>query len=432
MQNNPKCINSSISIQMPPAVSKVTSAKKSGALGKHTKFCESQAQQDLAKVKDKQKYKKLRYKTHSIIQKIMSHASGTNRVCNCLKKRIDSKQSVGITYNQEFKTAGYSNVQLCSSKWICPICSEIAASAKKEELKQDLVLLEKNSFFAHMLTLTVPHSISDSLEDTLKKLGTAKSKMFKDGLSLENHGHITSLEVKYSSENGWHPHLHLIVFTDKRYEQEDIENVEKEIGLQWQKYCKSVGLREPSLKHGVDLKRGYGDKKHNADELIDYVLKDELASEMTKSHTKNGRYNKDSVTPFQLALLAEGDEEKSPFAILFREYAKAIKGKNNSKKSPKLADLLRELKQQLQKEEEKEEQGKGQDEELPILVYELTDQEWRLLCADHNAKGKLLVLIEQDILEHGVGASKYPKADSFLNRLLEGSRGGISPAHEHL
>ena len=394
-------------------------ASENRALGKHTKFCEKQAYKGLAEIKDKQKYKKLRYKTHSVIQKIMSHAHGTNRVCNCLKKRIDSKEGVGVTYNQQFKSASYSNVQLCGSKWVCPICSEIAANAKKEELKQDLVLLEKSGFFAHMLTLTVPHSRHDALEDTLKKLGTAKSKLFKDGLALENHGHITSLEVKYSSENGWHPHLHLIVFTDKRYEQDVVEKVEKEIGLQWQKYCKSVGLRKPSLKHGVDLKRGYGDKKHNADELIDYVLKDELASEMTKSHTKNGRYNKDSVTPFQLALLAEGDEEKSPFAILFREYAKAIKGKNNSKKSPKLSDLLKELKKQLPKEEEK--QGEGEeDEQLPILVYELTEKEWRLLCADHDAKGKLLVLIEQDILDHGISASKYPKADSFLNRLLRG------------
>lgn len=439
--NTQKSISSNRSVL---AYSEVTSAKKSGGLGKHTKFCEKQAQQGFTKDKKKQDYKKLRYKTQSIIQKIMSHASGTNRVCNCLKKRIDSNLSVGISYNESYKTASYSNLQLCDSKWICPVCSEISANQRKEELKEDLILLEKRGFYAHMLTLTVPHSRDNSLEDTLSKLSKAKSKLFKDGLALQNEGHITSLEVKYSSENGWHPHLHLIVITDKKYSEHEMKGTlgvnpknfgvlgyEKMIGMQWQKYCKSVGLKEPSLKHGVDLKRGYDDKKHSTDELIDYILKDDLSNEMTKSHTKIGKYNTDSVTPFQLALLAENEEEHSPFAVLFREYAKAIKGKNNGKKSPKLVKLLDKIKNPIGPQLPASEDD-SYSTESPVLVYELQEKEWRVLCSDHESKGKLLILIEQDISDHGITTSKFPKADSFLNRLLEGSRGGISPAHELL
>ena len=67
--------------------SKVTPAKKSCALGKHTKFCATPTGQGIEEKQAKQKFKKLRYKTHSIIQKIMSHAEGVNRVCNCQKKR---------------------------------------------------------------------------------------------------------------------------------------------------------------------------------------------------------------------------------------------------------------------------------------------------------------------------------------------------------
>jgi hypothetical protein len=295
-----------------------------------------------------------------------------------------------------------------------------------------------------MLTLTVPHSRDNSLEDTLSKLSKAKSKLFKDGLALQNEGHITSLEVKYSSENGWHPHLHLIVITDKKYSEHEMKGTlgvnpknfgvlgyEKMIGMQWQKYCKSVGLKEPSLKHGVDLKRGYDDKKHSTDELIDYILKDDLSNEMTKSHTKIGKYNTDSVTPFQLALLAENEEEHSPFAVLFREYAKAIKGKNNGKKSPKLVKLLDKIKNPIGPQLPASEDD-SDSTESPVLVYELQEKEWRVLCSDHESKGKLLILIEQDISDHGITTSKFPKADSFLNRLLEGSRGGISPAHELL
>lgn len=434
MQINPKYENNPTFNKSLSAVSKVTPAKKSSALGKHTKFCEKQAQQGLQKEKKKQEYKKLRYKTQSIIQKIMSHASGTNRVCNCLKKRIDSNLSVGISYNESYKTASYSNLQLCDSKWICPVCSEISANQRKEELKKDLILLEKRGFYAHMLTLTVPHSRDDSLEDTLSKLSKAKSKLFKDGLALQNEGHITSIEVKYSSENGWHPHLHLIVITDKKYSEHEIKGTlgvnpksfgvlgyEKMIGMQWQKYCKSVGLKEPSLRHGVDLKRGYGDKKHSTDELIDYILKDDLSNEMTKSHTKIGKYNTDSVTPFQLALLAENEEENSPFAVLFREYAKAIKGKNNCKKSPKLVKLLDKIKNPIGPQLPASEDNLDLIEP-PVLVYELQEKEWRVLCSDHGSKGKLLILIEQDISDHGIATSKFPRADDFINKLMNENR----------
>ena len=216
MQINPKYQNNPAFNKALLAHSEVTSAKKSSALGKHTKFCAIPTGQGLAEKQVKQKYKKLRYKTHSIIQKIMSYAGGVNRVCNCQKKRIDSNLSVGVSYNKVHKTASYSNLQLCGSHWICPICAETHANAKKEELQRLLVLLAKHRIYAHMLTLTVPHRLGDSLDDTLKKLSKAKSELFKKGLSeFENIGHITSVEVKYSAENGWHPHQHILLLSHR-------------------------------------------------------------------------------------------------------------------------------------------------------------------------------------------------------------------------
>ena len=434
--NNQKTISLNRSVL---AHSEVTSAKKNRALGKHTKFCATPTGQGIEEKQAKQKFKKLRYKTHSIIQKIMSHAEGVNRVCNCQKKRIDSGLAVGVSYNSVHKTASYSNLQLCGSHWICPICSETHANARKQELQSLLVLLAKHRVYAHMLTLTVPHNINDSLDDTLAKLSKAKSELFKKGLSeFENIGHITSVEVKYSADNGWHPHLHLIVFTKQSYRDQEIKGTlgsmlggigvigyQQIISLKWQECCEKFGLRKPSLRHGVDLKRGYDDSEtSHATELVNYILKEQLANEMTKAHCKNGKFNTDSLTPFELALLAEGAEQDSCFAVLFREYAKAIKGKNQAKKSPKLVSFLK----SIQEPEEDENNKSESEEENKKAVYELTDKEWRLLCADHERRGKFLVLIEQDLLDLGDETEIFPKADSFLNLLLEGSRGGTSPA----
>ena len=431
MQNTLNTQKSIFSNESVLAHSEVASAKKADALGKHTKFCATQTQQGFDEKQVKQKYKKLRYKTHSIIQKIMSYAHGVNRVCNCQKKRIDSNLSVGVSYNKTHKTASYSNLQLCGSHWICPICSETHANARKEELQRLLVLLAKHRIYAHMLTLTVPHRLGDSLEDTLSKLSKAKSELFKKGLSeFENIGHITSVEVKYSAENGWHPHLHLIVFTKQSYAEQEIKGTlgsmlngvgvlgyQQKIAMRWQECCEKFGLRKPSLRHGVDLKRGYDDDEtSHANELVNYILKEQLANEMTKGHTKNGKFNTDSLTPFELALLAEGEEEDGCFAVLFREYAKAIKGKNQAKKSPKLVAFLKSIEEQ----EEVENDESLEELEPPKLVYELTEKEWRLLCADHERRGKFLVLIEQDIYDCGIDTQKFPKADSFLNLLFRG------------
>lgn len=68
-------------------------------------------------------------------------------------------------------------------------------------------------------------------------------------------------------------------------------------------------MKVPSLKHGVDLKRGYNDQEQNdAKALIDYALKGSLASELTMSHCKTGRFNTDSLTAFEIATLAENEK----------------------------------------------------------------------------------------------------------------------------
>ena len=67
----------------------------------------------------------------------------------------------------------------------------------------------------------------------------------------------------------------------------------------------------------------------------------------------------------------------------------------------------------IQEPEEDENNKSESEEENKKAVYELTDKEWRLLCADHERRGKFLVLIEQDLLDLGDETEIFPKADSF-------------------
>ena len=419
--------------------SKSRDAEFSRPLGKHTKSYSTLTQQGFQSLEKKQTYKKQRYKTQSIIQKILSDCAGKWRVIGCGKKRISSDIPVGVTFSPVHKTANYVNLQRCGSVWLCPVCSEKIAMQKQEQIKNLLVVMQKHGIKAHMLTLTVPHHITDDLKDLLAKLAKAKKHLFSDRKSIKfwsdkmpSVGHITSTEVKYSDQNGWHPHFHIIVFTKQSYTEKEVRGVFEngtfqELGLQqevcklWQECCKKVGLKVPSLKYGVDLKRGYNDAEQNDSKaLIDYALKGSLASELTMSHCKTGRFNTDSLTPFEIATLAENEKSieyaDSKYSQLFYQYAVAFKGKRQSFWSKALKDFLR--KNGIEEKTEEELLAvETKEEEEAKLVYELEEKEWRVLCSDFESRGKLLVLIEQDIHAFGIDTTKFPRADSFLNQI---------------
>ncbi|MBV6575157.1 rolling circle replication protein, Rep63 protein, partial [Acinetobacter baumannii] len=60
------------------------------------------------------------------------------RVCNCLKKRIDKQKQREGKYNENRKKAHYANVQRCGSIWSCPVCAKQITEKRREELKKGL------------------------------------------------------------------------------------------------------------------------------------------------------------------------------------------------------------------------------------------------------------------------------------------------------
>src|SRR5690606_3133154 len=97
---------------------------------------------------------------------------------------------------------------------------------------------------------------------------------------------IRSFELTYG-RNGWHPHFHILMFTDRFYQESGHTDTLTQL---WIKSCIRAGLAAPSMEHGLDLRDGtYAEK---------YVSKWGLEQEMTKGHIKQGRNG--SFTPFDL------------------------------------------------------------------------------------------------------------------------------------
>jgi hypothetical protein len=235
----------------------------------------------------------------------------------------------------------YGNLMICGSVWHCPICAVKVSEHRRSELVQGVEFWKKQSGEVLLLTLTVPHYSNQRLQPVLNGISqafrnltnTAKSRQWKSLCkSIGLTGRIRALEVTYG-ENGWHPHLHVLLFL---YGNKDRSNLEQQILHLWQIACEKASLPIPNA-HGVKIENG--------ELAAQYVGKWGLEHEMTKGHIKKAR---EGYTPFDLLRVYLGTAAPGRFldgqpyraADLFREYAKAFKGKRQLVWSSGLRDAL--------------------------------------------------------------------------------------------
>jgi hypothetical protein len=138
-------------------------------------------------------------------------------------------------------------------------------------------------------------------------------------------GSITSTEVTYGLEAGFHPHKHTLYLVES---VPDTEQLRVELS---DKFCEIMdGLgRYVSPEIGVHVRAT--DRA-----AADYISKWGAAFEITKAGAKRGRG--EHYNPFELLqLYAEG---KTWAGGVYQEYAKAMKGVNQIRWSRGLRDLL--------------------------------------------------------------------------------------------
>lgn len=305
------------------------------------------------------------------------------RVCNCLKKRIDKTKPREVKYNESRKKAHYSNTQHCASIWSCVPCAKRITEQRRMELKKGLETwktVHKGSVM--LLTLTFSHSQSESLKSLLERqrkaykifLETTKVKEIFKHLGVKYK--IRSLEATYG-QNGWHPHFHVLLLG---YFQIDDLIYRDLLAELWIKSCVRAGLNAPSMTHGLDLRDGtYADK---------YVSKWGIESELTKGHVKKGRNG--GFTPFDLLQLSMYNENvyDKDCGKLFQEFAIAMKGARQLVWSRGLKDLLgikEKTDQELVDETEKQ----------SISLRTVDDYIFSLLC-HYQKRWEFLRCLERD------------------------------------
>ena len=407
MQINPKYRNNPTFNKALSTYSEATSSKKSGGLGTNTQSCSNrstQGFQESISLEKRQSYRSfsiaLKERAGEILYDPKKPINKQNRVCACGKVRRHKNESVSVEINQSTGNAKFGNLVHCGSVWLCPDCSYKISQKRKKELAEAMKGCRDKGLHVAMLTLTVPHYLGDDLKTLLKKMSKAKHSLWTNRNSREYFadqfpmvGHITATEVKYSDNNGFHPHFHILCILDKQYAAEDLQIIESELYELWAEKCMKSGLGKPNRRNGLDLKMG----SNNEDVLADYISKWGMAEEMTQAHLKVGKKNMQSLTMWEVLELAQIEAStKDKYSYIFKTYASAFKGRRQLFWSKGLKELL--------KIEVKDDEEIANAEEENTEIYDamfLSPQDWWTICY-HKIRAEFLELVESDFRENGI------------------------------
>lgn len=307
------------------------------------------------------------------------------RVCNCLKKRIDKRIDRFVQYNETRKKAHWGNVQRCGSIWTCPVCAKQVSEKRREELKKGLHVWRSKGSYAYLMSLTFSHTADQPLKFLLA--GQRKAlKRFYETTRVQNilksigvQYKIKALEVTYG-QNGWHPHNHILLLSDQYLGISDFLHAEKELSELWIKACVKSGLNAPSMKYGLDLRDGSKAEK--------YISKWGLDHEMTKGHVKKGRNG--GFTPFDLLQLSIENHllyGKLP-SKLWQEFGIATKGARQ-------LEWGRGLKKHLEIAEKTDEELAEETEHEAITLRSVDNYIFSLLC-HYQKRHIFLQCLERD------------------------------------
>ena len=159
----------------------------------------------------------------SIQQLISSRFPGLRNKDFCKCSRVHLGDLVTVKRNPVTERAYYHGVISCANPLLCPVCSPRIMGFRSGEIMQGVHewLSRSENNTCYLLTFTLRHSLEGSLEYLLSLFAEARQIFWRNGnvrrlLSSSGcAGRITATEIQFSSENGWHPHQHILLFCRK-------------------------------------------------------------------------------------------------------------------------------------------------------------------------------------------------------------------------
>lgn len=322
-------------------------------------------------------------------------ASSVKRQRSCMTGALGS--TVGIRVSE--RGAGVSGVMHCG-RVMCPACGPKIAVERRSDIERAVDAHRANGGTVLFMTLTLRHSRADTLGELVGvrsggwKAVTGGKSWLRDRLTFGVGHYIRALEEKWSIENGWHVHVHLLVFIDHPPGSPAaalaVEGLLPAMFTRWRSYAVKAGMRAPLLR-GQEAHEVTGDEAGKA--MGDYFAKqasetvNDAARDMAwEMSNPNGKGRGDSFTPAEiLGMAVDGDDTS---AALWAEYEREMKGARTIVWSQGLRESLCMDEERTDEAIAEEEAGTVED-----TVLSMTGRSWMKLARIRGARYELLRLV---------------------------------------
>jgi len=242
-----------------------------------------------------------------------------------------------VTLVKRGDKASYRHLVGCN-RLDCPVCGPRVAEREAADIALAVTAHYANGGSVAFVTLTLRHVIGQALGLLLAGLAGAwkscrESKRPRALWSAVTDGYIRKLEVTWG-RNGWHPHLHLLVFVKPGATAADVAELCEAVFTSWAGRLVREGLGEPTRERGVTWE--LLDLEAAQERVGNYVAKD-AGRELASAGTKLGRRRGQQTTFELLAAAATGDHRAG---WRFLEYEDAMRGRSRVEWSVGLKDRL--------------------------------------------------------------------------------------------
>jgi len=265
-----------------------------------------------------------RYALQSVARALLP----SERVAICHRMLVVGRSTVDVMQAVQSSRVYFANLVSCGSAWVCPVCSAKIGEQRRMELREALGVA---GVAVTMLTVTLQHHRGERLADVLQVLreGWKRTKAGRGWQVIKSRfglfGYVTALEVTHGGGNGWHPHLHVLLWGERELSEAERAELQAAVAERFGGYVARLG-GYVSRFHGVEVS--------NPEAARDYAVKWGLAEEVSKTASKAGG----GRNPWQLLRgVLEGDAAAGP---LFLEYAAAMRGRHQLQWSRGLRERL--------------------------------------------------------------------------------------------
>ena len=251
------------------------------------------------------------------LQRTMWEVTKLPRLRGCHRWIAEGAGGAALRY-QGFGRASWGNLQTSSSVWASPLSAASISKARADEVTTALKTWfeQDKQHSVEFLTLTLAHNRDQKLAEVWDTLsyawrGVTATASWRGGKRCAGDAKtfgvehwLKTVEVTHGA-NGWHCHLHVLLFLNRELTENERGALESSIYKRWSRAAQRKGFKAPSKQHGVKLEKAL--RKKDARDLGAYMVKGALSSvaeslawEITAGQTAKTGRKKENRTPFQI------------------------------------------------------------------------------------------------------------------------------------